>query len=118
MPDEGRLISACGIDCTDCDIRRAPADLELQSTISQWFKEKRNLDVKPEAIRCSWCRGDRADHWSADCWILHCCVDEKGLAHCSQCADFPCSRLIEWAKQDKGYGRAFARLQAMRSASG
>ncbi len=117
MTNEEQLIAACGIDCTDCDIRRAATDPELRRTIIAWFKEKRSLDVDPEAIRCTWCRGDRSGHWSPDCWILRCCVDEKRLAHCSQCADFPCPRLVEWSQQNEGYGRAFARLQAMRSAS-
>ncbi len=117
MANEEQLIAACGIDCTNCDIRRAATDPELRRTIIAWFKAKRSLDVDPEAIRCTWCRGDRSGHWSPDCWILRCCVDEKRLAHCSQCADFPCGRLVEWSQQNEGYGRAFARLQAMRSAS-
>jgi hypothetical protein len=28
---------------------------------------------------CISCRGNRATHWSADCQILKCCVDDKGL---------------------------------------
>jgi len=117
MAHEERLIAACGIDCTGCDIRRAVADPELRRRIIAWFKEERGRDVNPEAIRCTWCRGDRDGHWSADCWILHCCVDEKGLAHCFQCAEFPCARLVKWSKQNEGYGRAFACLEALRSTS-
>jgi len=58
-------------------------------------------------------KGDRARHWSADCWILQCCIDKKGLEFCNQCHDFPCSGLEEWAKGDKRYEKALRRLKAM-----
>ncbi|MFN2164839.1 MAG: DUF3795 domain-containing protein, partial [Anaerolineae bacterium] len=60
------------------------------------------------------CHGDRAAHWSADCWILRCCVDERGLESCAECVEFPCARLLEWAHGDAQYEQALARLQAMR----
>lgn len=118
MADEARLIAACGLDCTDCDIRRAATDPQMQRKFVAWFKEKRNLDVNPETIRCSWCKGDRASHWSADCWILNCCVDRKHLEHCSDCQEFPCPRLEEWSKKSERYGQALARLVQMREARG
>jgi hypothetical protein len=118
VPETERLIAACGLDCTDCDMRQATTNPELQRTIARWFKEKRNRDVKPEEIHCTWCKGDRSGHWSADCWILKCCVDGKGLHYCSECPQFPCPPLGEWSRQNDRYGRAYARLLAMRSACG
>jgi len=118
MPESERLIAACGLDCTDCDMRQAATNPETQRKFAIWFKENRSLDVKPETIRCSWCKGDRSDHWSPDCWILKCCVDEKGLAHCSQCEVFPCPRLMEWSRKNDRYGQALARLSSMRTALG
>jgi hypothetical protein len=53
-------------------------------------------------------------HWSADCWILQCCVDKKGLEFCSDCDEFPCEKLVEWSKGCEGYGKALERLKEMR----
>jgi hypothetical protein len=113
MKDNAKLLAACGIDCTTCDIRLAPGDSVIRQGIVDWFRESLHREVAPDQIRCSWCKGDRTAHWSADCWILHCCVDERGLEFCSQCADFPCPRLVQWASQDEGYGRALERLKGM-----
>jgi len=62
------------------------------------------------------CHGDRSLHWSPDCWILQCCVDEKGLRYCYECHVFPCERLREWAGQNEGYAQALERSQRMRDA--
>ena len=53
-------------------------------------------------------------HWSADCWILRCCVDERGLDSCYLCPDFPCQPLNEWATQNDSYAQALSRLVSMK----
>jgi len=113
MKEKPGLIAACGIDCAACDVRLAPGDAAGRRRIVDWFRDTRHTEVKPEDIHCSGCRGDRAAHWSADCWILHCCVDERGLKFCSDCRDFPCERLVAWASQNEGYGHALKRLKEM-----
>jgi hypothetical protein len=117
---EKRMIAACGLDCTDCDIRLVPSDAIAAARIVSWFKEKGWLEKGegvPEIIErsmyCQGCHGDRAVHWSADCWILQCCVDEKGLRHCFQCDAFPCGRLEEWSKGNQSYTAALNRLREM-----
>lgn len=47
MPENGRLIAACGLDCTDCDMRQAATNPELQRKFVIWFKEKRGRAVVP-----------------------------------------------------------------------
>jgi pimeloyl-ACP methyl ester carboxylesterase len=47
---------------------------------------------------CKGCPGERAAHWSPDSAILKRCIDERHLASCSECGDFPCGRLEEWAE--------------------
>jgi hypothetical protein len=113
MKDDAKLLAACGIDCTTCDIRLAPGDPGMRQRIVDWLRESLHREVAPDQIRCSWCKGDRTAHWSTDCWILHCCVDERRFEFCSECGDFPCPRLVEWSKQDEGYGRALKRLEGM-----
>lgn len=107
-----RIIAVCGLICSECDEFLASSDLEKAQRISDWYK-KRNIDVKPEDIICLACRGDRAKHWSPDCPILKCCVDEKGLEYCYECDDFVCERLDEFARGDERYTEAVNRLKSM-----
>lgn len=108
------LMAACGLNCEECEIRLASDNRELASRISDWFGRHGSPQVAPENVRCSGRKGDRAKHWSADCWILLCCVDKKGLEFCYECQDFPCSRLNEWAKGNKRYEKAVGRLKEMK----
>ena len=122
MPkDREPLIAACGLDCGTCEIRLLPEDEQAADSAVAWYRGQgwlKEAEGVAEAIArkmyCRGCHGDRSIHWSADCWILHCCVDDKGLQHCSECPEFPCPRLVEWSRQNDGYARALQRLQAMR----
>lgn len=125
MSDDGHIeIAACGIDCGACLIRKLPFDDDAAAKVVAWFKSegwlKEDEGVK-EAIErsmfCKGCHGDSTIHWDAECWILKCCVYEKGLQNCSECGDFPCERLVEWSKQRKVYGEALQRLKEMRNES-
>lgn len=102
------------MDCGGCDIFQASNDPEVAQQIVDWFKKERDVEVKLGDVRCSGCKGDRAKHWSPDCWILKCCVDEKGLAFCCECEDFPCEKFSEWAKGSERYGKALNRLKEMK----
>ncbi len=107
------MIACCGLDCSVCDVRLAPGNPEQAKHISDWINENFETKCKPEDIACTWCRGEREGHWSADCWILRCCVDDKGLEYCSDCDEFPCDKLVEWSKQSEKYGKAFERLEGI-----
>ena len=115
------MIAVCGLDCGLCDIRKAPSDPEAAKRIVAWFRKegwlKDNEGIKEVIERrmyCTGCRGDRSVHWSPDCWILKCCVDEKKDEFCYECNVFPCERLSERAKQNKHYGQAIDRLRQMK----
>lgn len=114
MKPENQMIAVCGLDCGGCDIRLATNDPKVAQQIVDWFKKERNEEVKIKDVRCLGCRGDRTRHWSADCWILQCCVDTKGLEFCYECDEFPCEKLEQWAKTGKGYEAALNRLKEMR----
>lgn len=116
MSERGKTLAVCGLICDEqhCDIFQASSHPEVARKIADWFKQERDEEVNPEAIRCSGCKGDRDEHWSPDCWILQCCVDGKGLEFCCQCQDFPCARLEGWAGEDERYGKALDRLKDMR----
>ncbi|MHC4599256.1 MAG: DUF3795 domain-containing protein [Planctomycetota bacterium] len=117
-----KWLAACGLDCGSCDIRRVPEDSRAAETVVAWFHregwlkpEEGLAEVLERKMYCTGCHGDRAVHWSADCWILKCCVDEKGFAHCDACSEFPCDRLTEWAKGNEGYAAALEKLKAYRA---
>jgi hypothetical protein len=112
------MLAVCGLDCGSCDIRKAPSDPEAARRIVAWFKQegwlKENEGVKEVIERrmyCEGCREDRSIHWSPDCWILKCCVDEKGHDFCYECEVFPCERLSERSKQNNQYTEALDRLK-------
>jgi hypothetical protein len=117
MNQREEMIAVCGLECHKCDIREATDNPQVAQQIADWFKKKRNEDVKLEDIRCLGCKGDRNRHWSADCWILQCCVDEKGHQFCCDCDQFPCDRLVEWSRQGERYGNALDRLKRMKAGS-
>jgi hypothetical protein len=114
MKHEKPMIAACGLDCAnECGIFRAPRDPSVAQGLAEHFRSQGYSDAEPGWFHCDGCKGDRTKHWSADCWILKCCVDDKGLEYCSQCADFPCRKLEDWAAQGNRYARALDRLKSM-----
>jgi hypothetical protein len=121
---DNSMMGACGLDCESCEIRLAPTDPAAGKVVVDWFKREGWLSdgegmaqVIERKMYCTGCLGDRAVHWSGDCWILNCCIDQRGHCNCSQCEAFACSRLVDWAKQNDGYGAALARLRQLRAAS-
>lgn len=105
------MVAPCGLDCAVCDIYLAQTDGEVRQRMIRWFREHRGIELREEDVRCDGCRGDRGRHWSPECWILKCCVDERRLQFCNQCGEFACVRLQEWAATHEDYGRALARLK-------
>lgn len=119
----GRLIAVCGLDCTDCDIRKIPTDDDAAQRMVGWFrsmgwlKEDEGVaEIIERSMYCQGCRGDRSVHWDAECGLLTCCVDDKGLDYCYECDDFVCDQLNEWVQQEARYAEALKRLRSMREA--
>jgi len=114
-------MAACGLDCGGCEIRLVPLDAAAAERAVVWYREMKWLaegEGVDEAITrgmyCRGCHGDRAVHWSADCAILVCCVDQRGLQWCSECADFPCALLTERAEKNRSYAEGLRRLRDLR----
>lgn len=115
-----KWLAACGLDCEACEIRLAPFDPDAAEVVTKWFRSQGWLaddeDI-PELIEhkmlCTGCLGSRETHWSPDCWILACCVDQHDLTNCSQCVEFPCDRLVAWSQEDKSYQQALINLRQL-----
>lgn len=123
LEDDGMdrgMIAVCGLDCESCPIRLAPTDPAAARVVIDWFKREGWLSdgegiaqVIKRKMYCAGCLGDRDTHWSSDCWILDCCVDQRGHRNCSECEEFACDRLVDWAKQSEAYSAALARLREL-----
>ncbi len=106
--------AVCGLDCFGCDLRCAENNPGQAKRISDWINENYGGNCTPDKIRCTWCKGDRDGHWSADCWILKCCFDDKGLEFCYECDNFPCEKLNAWAERSEKYSKALEWLKAQK----
>lgn len=89
MSKSGRLraVAPCGIDCGTCE-------LFLCGDNQQLFEYLVSKGVPKEKLPCEGCRdiegfcpvlGSRCETYA--------CVDEKNVAFCFECGDFPCSKL-------------------------
>ena len=91
------FIAVCGLNCARCDIYLAyHGNEKLRDEIIEWFKKERNETVKPEQMRCDGCRGPLDVHWSSECKMML-CARKRGLQHCFQCDDFPCTSVNEFS---------------------
>ncbi len=114
-------MAVCGLDCSSCDIRLVPFDPAAAERVVAWFRQMQWLaeeegvpEILARAMYCQGCRGDRAVHWSADCPILICCVDDRQLQSCAECDAFPCALLTDRARDSARYTAALQRLYEMR----
>mgnify|MGYP001078066535 CR=1 FL=1 len=113
------MMAVCGLDCGTRDIRRAPTAPDAAQVVVAWFQEMGWLEehesiaeVTERGIVCTGCRGDRYVHWSPDCPLLGCCVDEKHLEHCAQCDEFVCTNLEAFAHDGQAHhAEAIERLK-------
>ncbi|MFO7676468.1 MAG: DUF3795 domain-containing protein [bacterium] len=108
-------IACCGLNCSECRLRTAAGNRELQKGLAAWFRDNLKLEVEPGQVRCSGCHGPRDEHWNPDCWILACCASEHGRNHCSDCPELPCRQLRDWAAQSPRYAAALKWLRDRRT---
>jgi hypothetical protein len=102
---KGEMLAACGLDCGPCPIRRIPFDAKAAEEMVAWFKQMGWLqeaegvtEVVERGMYCTGCQGDRSTHWSDNCQIMLCCVDEKHKQHCGQCSELmSCDKLEAFA---------------------
>lgn len=114
-------MAPCGIDCNDCSLYRVAFDADQAEALVPWFKgmgwikaEEGAAEVIAKAPFCMGCRGDRSVQWSGDCAIRACCIDEKGLEHCGECAHFICELLDDWRLDGEHHVSAIENLRNIR----
>lgn len=102
-----KWMAVCGLDCGTCGIRLVPTDPEAAQRVAAWFHEEGWLEegegpaeIIEREMYCKGCREDRSLHWSVECPMLICCIDEKHLDHCGQCLEFVCEKLEAFANDN------------------
>ncbi|MDI7276003.1 MAG: DUF3795 domain-containing protein, partial [Anaerolineae bacterium] len=92
-------------------------DAALRDELTQRFRARGRADAEPGWFHCGGCRGDRTECWTGECQFRRCCVEERGLQYCSECPEFACARLEEWAAKSSRYASALERLRGMAAAA-
>ena len=99
-------LACCGLDCGQCSIH-----LRTNEELDYWQQKGVDLNL----IRCDGCRSAReGHHWSPDCKILACCLNERGHDFCAQCPDFLCQILKDFAEGVEHHARAVETLREMK----
>jgi len=96
--DREPLAAVCGLYCGACGIYRAwqNNDRELLETIrenmtSQWG------EITLDDLRCDGCLGGgHLTPYCNQCALRLCPEDKPGVTRCSDCSDFPCSRITDF----------------------
>ena len=91
------LAAPCGLYCGACSIIAAVrrGDPQLLELIAGGVAEYLGQPVEVKALSWEGCLSDVRASVCREC-TLRACALEKGLAHCAQCADFPCQQIIDF----------------------
>jgi hypothetical protein len=95
------LIACCGLDCVQCDARKATLandDALRAATAAKWAKDF-GFAFTPAMINCVGCRveGAKIGHCS-ECGMRNCAVS-RGLENCGVCAEYEsCAKIGEFLK--------------------
>ena len=94
MPREKKtpLLGICGVYCGACSIYRAYND-------NDEALYQRNIDkgIPRDQVFCKGCGSNVVNEWCANCDFRK-CVNEKEIAYCFECEDFPCKKLVDFSK--------------------
>lgn len=94
------LVAACGLYCGACEMYRADHDNNIRKlgNLAQGLSEKTGQNFTPDECCCDGCLGHGSlNSWCAKCQIRLCEKIQTGKTRCSECNDFPCSRLSSFS---------------------
>ena len=84
------LIGFCGLDCEQCDARRATfqRDDALRRQVAKEWSELNGVEITPEMIHCVGCRveGLKTPYCESLCPIRQCAMGKK-VETCGGCAE-------------------------------
>ncbi len=85
-----RFIAACGINCEECDARKATVaddDALRAATAEVWHTQYGIPYIPISAINCTGCRMDGVKFAHCSECEIRICTIEKGYATCGDCGD-------------------------------
>lgn len=82
-----KLVSICGIYCGACQTYRTVHDSQ-------------GVFLEDEATKlpygaCQGCHSEKRSKWCEEC-EFRVCSSERGIDRCSDCAEFPCQRVMDF----------------------
>jgi hypothetical protein len=94
MSDE--ILTRCGYRCDLCLAYRPNIEThpENRRILSDGWHRYFGFRIPPEEIVCDGCMAESPRLIDRSCRVRPCVV-ERGLANCSQCAEYVCARLTE-----------------------
>jgi hypothetical protein len=91
-----RLISACGLECSDCAayIATQKDDAKAVSAVAAKWSQLFDASVADDAVWCDGCMTgrDRLCANAEECDV-RACVRKRGLDTCAACGDYACDKL-------------------------
>ena len=92
--DYHQMTAPCGLDCFNCPMYLANENQKLRIMISK------KMGIPVEQASCDGCRNQNgviANLSRNEPCNVYKCTEEKGIAFCSDCPDFPCDHLHPYA---------------------
>lgn len=93
-----QLVAVCGLYCGACRIYRAQCDnnqKDLKDILQDWLSREQKITV--DDLQCDGCLSKgRLTPFCRQCAIRLCALDKPGVTRCSDCPDFPCSRITSF----------------------
>ncbi len=113
-----KLIAACGLVCSECPalVATRAADGAAIARIAEEWSAAFHAEVKPEHVWCDGCMtaSPRKCHHAGECEIRACVVG-RDLAHCAECAEYPCPTIAAFTAQVEPARLSLEALRAGRS---
>jgi hypothetical protein len=110
-----RLISACGMVCSDCDAHKATQadDAAAAESVAALWTQQFGVPIPTEAVWCDGCMtgGDRTCAHVGECEIRACVVG-RGLQNCAGCSDYACDQLQKFFAMAPGVQETLESLRA------
>lgn len=87
------LAAVCGLFCEACTLFIA-----TQEDPSRLKALAGRFGLSEEEVRCNGCRSDKRTTYCATCTIFA-CASRRGKDFCSECAEYPCTDLIQFQSE-------------------
>ncbi len=98
-----QLVSVCGTYCGACPmyINRQPGDQQKRKEMFERYAG-RPMNMNLENLVCDGClSGGQIAFHCKNCKIRLCAQDKPDVTRCSDCSDFPCSRMKDFSGDGK-----------------